>query len=114
MGWRPACLAHQVGRHVFARGIVGMAHDALGIEVPPRLGDVFNGRRMLMTICEDLDLARRKLHALVDMPCSSQLDMGQLLDDLNTIRMTILKNSPFTLCDCRPTDTCPKSSSSAA
>ena len=85
-----------------------MAHDALNIEVPPRLEDVFNGRRMLMLVCEDMDLVHRTLAALVDTECCEQLDIVRLLDDINEIRVTIQQGSPFTLCDCLPSSVCTK------
>lgn len=84
------------------------SHDALGVIVPPRLEDVFNGRKVLAGMCNKLEMLQRQLNSMANLECCAQLEMPELLDLFRRLRSGISQRAPFTLCDCKPNDDCEK------
>ena len=78
-----------------------LPRDALGIQVPGRLADVFFGRRRMTDWCSRLMRLRGELSAMSAEPFANHLPLNEMQKQLDAVRIEVLLAAPFALCDCR-------------
>jgi len=86
-----------------------MPTDAYLKEVPPRLSQVFEGRRKLLDICEALGLLQAEIEYVFTQPYGHRLDCELLSKQFEQLAVSIAAEIPHSQCDCPPSERkCPK------